>query len=239
LTNLLNRGHLKPFQNHVPLALILKSSNRAISDNQILKGGFTMWAADEREIGSERAVVFGDAKKNWNWLLILGVIFIALGAVGLGRVFALTVASVLFFGVLLLIGGGIQLFESFKCKGWKSILFHMLIAILYILLGIEIIARPMVASAVLTLLLAGGIMLVGIVRIVMAIQLRNRKNWGWPLLSGIISVLLGLVIAAKWPVSGLFVIGLFVAIELIMHGWSYIFIALAAKSALETSQAEG
>ncbi|MGD8230197.1 MAG: HdeD family acid-resistance protein [Desulfobacteraceae bacterium] len=198
-----------------------------------------MWAADEREIGSERAVVFGDAKKNWNWLLILGVIFIALGAVGLGRVFALTVASVLFFGVLLLIGGGIQLFESFKCKGWKSILFHMLIAILYILLGIEIIARPMVASAVLTLLLAGGIMLVGIVRIVMAIQLRNRKNWGWPLLSGIISVLLGLVIAAKWPVSGLFVIGLFVAIELIMHGWSYIFIALAAKSALETSQAEG
>jgi uncharacterized membrane protein HdeD (DUF308 family) len=73
---------------------------------------------------------------------------------------------------------------------------------------------------------------------VIAIQIRNRKNWGWPLLSGFISVLLGLIIAVKWPVSGLFVIGLFVAIELIMHGWSYIFIALAAKSALETQPAE-
>ena len=139
---------------------------------------------------------------------------------------------------LLLIGGGIQLFESLKCKGWKSILFHVLIAVLYILVGIEIIARPMMASAFLTLLLAGGIILVGIVRIVMGIQLCGLKNWVWPLLSGIISVFLGLIIAAKWPVSGLFVIGLFVAIELIIHGWSYIFIALAAKGAVEISPAE-
>ena len=195
-----------------------------------------MPAADETGIGSDRALVFGDAEKNWQWLLILGVIFITLGAVGLGRAFALTIASVLFFGVLLLIGGGIQLFESFQCKGWKSILFHVLIAILYILVGIEIIARPRMASAVLTLILAGGIVLVGIVRIVMAIQLRPLKNWGWPLLSGIISVFLGLIIAAKWPVSGLFVIGVFVAIELIMHGWSYIFIALTAKGTFETSR---
>jgi uncharacterized membrane protein HdeD (DUF308 family) len=197
-----------------------------------------MSAANETEMRTDEALVFGDAKKNWKWLMILGIVFIILGAVGLGRAFAFTIASVLFFGVLLLIGGGIQLFESFKCKGWKSVFFHVLIAILYILVGIEIIARPMVASAVLTLLLAGGIILIGIVRIVMAIQLRKRKNWGWPLLSGIISVFLGLIIAAKWPVSGLFVIGLFVAIELIMHGWSYIFIALAARSALETSRAE-
>jgi uncharacterized membrane protein HdeD (DUF308 family) len=197
-----------------------------------------MSAANAHEMGSDRALVFGDVQKNWKWLLILGVIFITLGAVGLGRVFALTMASVLFFGVLLLVGGGIQLFESLKCKGWKSIVFHVLIAVLYILVGIEIIARPMVASAVLTLLLAGGIILVGIVRIVMAIQLRGLKNWGWPLLSGIISVLLGLIIAAKWPISGLLVIGLFVAIELIIHGWSYIFIALAAKSAFETSAAD-
>jgi uncharacterized membrane protein HdeD (DUF308 family) len=183
-------------------------------------------------------VVLGHLQKNWKWLLILGIIFLILGLVGLGRAFSLIVASVLFFCVLLLIGGVIQLIESFKCKGWKSILFHILISILYILVGIEIVASPMVASAVLTLLLAIGIILVGIARIVMAIQLRGLKNWGWPLFSGIISVLLGLVIAMRWPFSGLFVIGLFVAIELIIHGWSYIFIALAAKSAPETSPAE-
>jgi uncharacterized membrane protein HdeD (DUF308 family) len=168
----------------------------------------------------------------------LGIIFLILGVVGLGRVLTLTVASVLFFGILLLIGGVVQLFESVKCKGWKSMLWHVLIAILYILIAIEIIARPMVASAILTLLLAAGIILVGIVRVVMAIQLRGIGNWTWPLFSGIVSIILGLIIAARWPVSGLVVIGLFVAIELIIHGWSYIFIAIAAKNAPEASPAE-
>ena len=37
------------------------------------------------------------------------------------------------------------------------------------------------------------------------------------------------MILARWPVSGLWVIGLFVAIEMIFGGWSYIFIALGAK----------
>jgi uncharacterized membrane protein HdeD (DUF308 family) len=52
-----------------------------------------------------------------------------------------------------------------------------------------------------------------------------------PLLSGLISILLGGMIIAKWPASGLWVIGLFVAIELIVNGWSYVFIALAARKA--------
>jgi uncharacterized membrane protein HdeD (DUF308 family) len=183
-------------------------------------------------------LVFGEVQKNWSWLLALGILFIILGIIGLGRTIALTMVSVLFFGILLLIGGGIQIFQSFKCRGWKSFLLHVVIAIAYILVGIEIVASPMVASAILTLLLAFGIIVVGVVRIVMATQLRGLGSWIWPLLSGIVSVLLGLVIAARWPISGLWVIGLFVAIEMIIHGWSYIFIALGAKHARDASPAE-
>ena len=54
-------------------------------------------------------------------------------------------------------------------------------------------------------------------------------NWGWPLIGGIAAIFLGFMILARWPISGLWVIGLFVAIELILSGWSYIFIALAVK----------
>ena len=197
-----------------------------------------MSANNETAVSDVGGDVLGEVQKNWKWLLFLGVIFLILGVVGLGRVLTLTVASVLFFGILLLIGGVVQLFESVKCKGWKSMLWHVLIAILYILIAIEIIARPMVASALLTLLLAIGIILVGIVRVVMAIQLRGIRNWTWPLFSGIVSIILGLIIAIGWPVSGLVVIGLFVAIELIIHGWSYIFIAIAVKNAPKAAPAE-
>ena len=198
-----------------------------------------MSADNEATMAEAQDLVLGEVQKNWKWLLFLGIAFLILGIIGLGRAFTLTMASVYFFGFLILIGGAIQLFESFKCKGWKSMIWHLLISIIYILVGIQIIARPMVASSVITLMIAIGIILVGISRVVMALQHRGLPNWGWPLFSGIISILLGLVIAARWPVSGLFVIGVFVAIELIIHGWSYLFLALAAKNAGAPVTSEG
>jgi len=73
---------------------------------------------------------------------------------------------------------------------------------------------------------------VGVIRISMGIQLRNAvSGWYWSLLAGLLSILLGVVIILQWPVSGLWVIGLFVAIELILNGWSYVFVALAARKA--------
>lgn len=181
---------------------------------------------------------FGALHKNWGWLLALGILFIVLGIIGLGMIFALTLASVLFFGALLLVGGGIQLVQAFQCKGWKSILWHVLIALLYVVAGIIIITDPVAASAILTLMLAGALIGIGIVRIIMALQLRGRRNWGWLLAGGILAVLLGVMIAAHWPVSGLWVIGLFVAIEMLVHGWTYIFIALAARDAGKTAPTE-
>lgn len=177
------------------------------------------------------AALFGELQKNWGWLLALGILFVILGAVGLGMTFALTLASVVVFGVLLLIGGGVQLVDAFKFKGWKSILWHLLIALAYGLAGIAIITDPLLASTFLTAMLAGAIVGVGFLRIIMAFQSRGSQGWGWLLLAGIVSILLGVLIFARWPVSALWVIGLLVAIEMIMHGWSYIFLALAARDA--------
>jgi uncharacterized membrane protein HdeD (DUF308 family) len=174
---------------------------------------------------------FGALTKNWGWLLVLGIVFIILGTIGLGMLFALTMVSVLFFGVLMLIGGGVQFVDAFKCAGWKSVVWHVLMAILYVLGGIVVIIDPVLASVVITLILAGTITGAGIVRLIIALQHRDSKGWGWALVSGIISIVLGIMIFAKWPVSGLWIIGLFVAIEMIINGWSYIFLALAAKNA--------
>lgn len=184
------------------------------------------------------AAAFGELRKNWGWLLAVGILFVVLGTIGMGMTFTLTIVSVLFFGVLLLIGGGVQVVDAFKCKGWKSVALHVLIGVLYVLAAILLITRPALASSVLTLMLAGAIIGVGVLRIVMALQMRGTTGWGWALFSGIVSLVLGALIIAKWPVSGLWVIGMFVAIEMILHGWSYIFIALAAKNAPGAEVAE-
>jgi uncharacterized membrane protein HdeD (DUF308 family) len=174
---------------------------------------------------------FGELQKNWGWLLAMGIISVVLGTIGLGMTFALTMASVLFFGVLILIDGGLQFFQAFKCKGWKGMIWHIIIALLYVVAGIVIVKNPLAASAVLTLVLAWTIIAVGVARSVMAFQHRGMGGWGWSLFGGIISILLGIMILARWPASGMWIIGLFVAIELIFNGWSQIMLALAAKNA--------
>jgi uncharacterized membrane protein HdeD (DUF308 family) len=190
-----------------------------------------MSASNEAALSAVQSAFFGELKKSWGWLLALGILSIILGTIGLWMTFGLTLASVLFFGVLLIAGGIFQLAHAFKCKGWKSVLWHVLIALLYIWGGIVIIIDPVLASTLLTLMLAWILIAVGVFRIIMAFQFRSADGWFWPLLAGIVSILLGGMIIAQWPMSGFWVIGLFVAIELIFNGWAYVFIALAARKA--------
>ena len=179
--------------------------------------------------------VFGELRERWGWLLALGVLLVIFGTIGLGMEVVLTIASVLVYGVLALIGGVLQIVQAFRSRGWKSVTAHTAIGILYVLAGIVIWDDPLMASAVLTLVIAAALLAIGVVRVVVAIQHREMANWGWVLFGGIVAIVLGLIIAAHWPVSGLWVIGTFVAIEMLFNGWSLILVALAAKNAPATA----
>lgn len=93
------------------------------------------------------------------------------------------------------------------------------------------IHNPFGASLALTLVLAIALLAAGLFRIFIAVQLRPASGWWLPLVAGIGSLVLGAMIYSEWPSSGLWVIGLLVAIEMIMNGWSYVVIALAARRA--------
>jgi uncharacterized membrane protein HdeD (DUF308 family) len=185
----------------------------------------------DSSLAAAQLAFFGNLRKNWGWLLAFGILSILLGTLGLGMTFGLTLASIELFGILLIVGGAFQLFNAFQCKGWKSTVWHLLIALLYIAAGAIMVLDPVLASVTLTLVIAWILIAVGIMRSIMAFQMRPASGWYWPLISGVVSIALGVMIIAHWPTSGLWVIGLFVAIELILHGWSYVFVALAARKA--------
>jgi uncharacterized membrane protein HdeD (DUF308 family) len=180
---------------------------------------------------NEQIAVFGAVSTNWRWFLYLGILFIILGIIALGRLFAFTLADDSFFGILIILGGVAQFGEALKCSGWKGLAFHVLIAVLYVFGGIFILRDPLAASVFLTWILGLVFIGVGIVRAFMAYQIRKTESWFVPMVGGVISIILGGLILAKWPLSGLFAIGLFIAIELIINGWSYLSIAFQARKA--------
>jgi uncharacterized membrane protein HdeD (DUF308 family) len=105
------------------------------------------------------------------------------------------------------------------------------VAVLHVLAGIVTIRNPLLASSVMTLVLAASIFAGGLLRIVLALQHRDHGGWIWALVGGVAGVLVGGMIASGWPASSFFVIGLFISIELILHGWTLVALALAARSA--------
>ena len=174
--------------------------------------------------------VFGELKKHWAWMLSLGIVMVILGVIGLGMTVLFNEIVVMYFGFLLLFGSGVQLMQAFRAEAWKGRVWHVLIALVYIVGGIIAVTEPVIAGMTFALLIAWTLIVIGVLRLFMALQMRGAAGWLWTLLGGVLSVVLGVMIINEWPQSGLWVIGLFVAIEILFAGWSQIMIALAAKN---------
>jgi uncharacterized membrane protein HdeD (DUF308 family) len=177
---------------------------------------------------SIEAEAMDEISKKWGWFLAIGIILVILGMIGIGATFALTLTTVTFFGFLIVIAGVFQLIDAFRQKGW-SLIGNILIALLYGAVGYTMITNPMLASATLTLFIAWALIAIGIIRIVVAFRMKGAPGWIWTLIAGIAAIVLGIMILNNWPESGLWVIGMFVAIELIFNGWGLIMLGLAAK----------
>jgi uncharacterized membrane protein HdeD (DUF308 family) len=78
------------------------------------------------------------------------------------------------------------------------------------------------------LILAIFLIFAGIFRIVFALAERFT-GWGWVLLNGAVTLLLGLLVYKQWPASGLWVIGLFIGIEMIFNGWAWVMLSFSLK----------
>ncbi len=180
------------------------------------------------ETNQKTAEIF---RHSWGWMLGIGILLVILGTIGLGMAVGLTIISMIFFGVLLIIAGVVHAADVFRHRGWRGAAWQALIGALYIIGGIVVIYDPILASTILTAVLAVALIIIGLIRLMMAILFKDIKGWGWVFLAGLAALVLGILILVQWPVSGLWFIGLFIAIEIMITGWTYILMGLAMRTA--------
>jgi uncharacterized membrane protein HdeD (DUF308 family) len=164
----------------------------------------------------------------WWLLLALGLVSVVVGFLAISSVFIATMASVFVFGWLLLIEGFAQLFQGIMVRNWRGFALHLLAAALYLIVGLFLLEDPIQAAAVITLLLAANFFVSGLLRIILPLVMKF-PSWPWVLLNGVVNLILGIMIFRGWPESSLWVIGLFVGIDLLLHGWSSIILALTVR----------
>jgi uncharacterized membrane protein HdeD (DUF308 family) len=169
-------------------------------------------------------------RAKWGWIVALGVIFMIAGIIALGSVVMATVSAVLIVGIMMIMAGVAEIIAAFNVKDWGKFALWMLLGLLYVAAGVICIVDPLAAAVILTLMVGAALVVGGILRMVLAWNMREAgKPWGWVVVSGIISLLLGFMIIAQWPYSGVYVLGIFLGIDLIFIGSGWIAIGLALR----------
>ncbi len=169
-------------------------------------------------------------RAKWGWILALGIIYVVAGFIALGSVVAATVVSVFVVGIMMIVAGIAEVVNAFQIKTWGKFLFWLLIGVLYIVAGFVTFENPLLVAVFLTFALGFSLVISGIMRIVLAFSLKSERSWVWVALSGVITLLLGLLVLARWPVSSLYILGLFLAIDLIFAGAGWIGLGLGLRA---------
>jgi uncharacterized membrane protein HdeD (DUF308 family) len=167
---------------------------------------------------------------HWKLVLAQGIVMMVFGLLAVAMPNLATLAVEIFVGWLFLIGGIFRAVSVWHARRMPGFGWSMLSALLAVLLGLILIARPLAGVLTLTMVLVAFFILEGIAAIVIAVQHRDHlTSWGWVLLSGLIDLLLAYLIWQGWPSSAGWAIGLLVGINMVFLGLSLLMTALAAR----------
>jgi uncharacterized membrane protein HdeD (DUF308 family) len=170
------------------------------------------------------------AKAGGKSMTFLGVIAIILGILSMMMPGLTGVSVVYLLGLIVLVAGIVRMIWAFQAGGLGKGLLKFAIGLLTLLAGLVLLAHPLLASGVLTIMLAVYFILDGIGELVAGFQVRPGDGWGWMLFGGIVSILLGMMIWGQFPLSGLWAIGILLGIKLFFIGLIMVTAGSAVRS---------
>ena len=161
------------------------------------------------------------------WIIGFGAVLLALGILAFGSVVTATIASVYFVGVSMIVAGLAEIVIGLRARDWGPFVLWIGLGIVYALAGLLTLANPLLAAGVLTLFLGAALVAAGIMRIIVAFQMKAGSAWAWVAISAAITVLLGAAILAQWPLSSLYALGVFLSVDLLFAGIGWVGLGMA------------
>ena len=174
-------------------------------------------------------------ERSWKLLMAVGVLAILLGCFAILVPAVAAVGTAIFIGWILLIAGAFLVAAAFSAHSVGSVVLRLVWAALTVIVGVWLIVEPHNGTLTLTLVLGIYFLFMGLTRVTVAFLARGQQNAGWVGLSGVCSLLIGILVLAKFPSSADWAIGLLVGIDLIFAGWTLTSVALVGKDLARSS----
>ena len=171
-----------------------------------------------------------EIKQVAGWSAGLGVLLIGLGLLAIVLPFFATLTVTFLLAWIFAIGGVAKLIDAYQHRRSGRTGVKVLTGVLSLLLGILLFANPLQGILSITLVLGIVVFIEGAIEVVLAFQMRPDANWAWVLVSGILSVILGVLIWSQWPSNAPWILGVLVGVSLLTTGLWTLMISLAARS---------
>jgi uncharacterized membrane protein HdeD (DUF308 family) len=171
----------------------------------------------------------GMAGTRWAWFVAPGAILVVAGAIALGSQMLASLVTVVVIGWLLVAVGIFEIIGACQNVQWNGSFSRLLAGVVSVMGGMLFIREPEDNPMTLAMLLAGVLLVEGILRST-ASATYLCHGWRSELVSAATDLILGFIIWATFPLGGLWVIGLFVPISLILRGVKWIDLGLALRT---------
>jgi uncharacterized membrane protein HdeD (DUF308 family) len=158
-----------------------------------------------------------EIRNSWGWFLALGILLILLGMSCMVFQAVATFATVAVLGWILLITGVLAFIQAFRTGTWSGFLLQLLAALFRGVTGFLLVRYPLLGAESLTMVLASLLIVGGMFRGIGSAMVKLPR-WGWAAFSGAVSVLLGCLLLAQMPISGLWFIGFAIGVDLVFDG---------------------
>ena len=159
-----------------------------------------------------------ELKRTRRWLTIAGVLSLLGGIVAIVLPNIASVATAIFIGWLLVFASAMYVVDAFSTRDGRRTALRLVMALLTFAAGLYLLVAPLHGAFTLTVILVIWFVAVGIARIVIGIADRGVPGAGMLAFNGVLSLVLGLLIAEQLPDSATWAIGLLVGIDLVFTG---------------------
>ena len=173
--------------------------------------------------------VLENVKRASGWSIALGILMILAGMIAICAPLIAGVVIVYIVAWTAISNGGFQLVYAFRAHSGGRMILEIILGLLYIVAGVFILMHPAGGLLALTLIIAWLLLIYGVFALVLAFQLRPLSGWGWVLFDAIVTILLGVLIWAHWPINSEYVVGTLVGISFIASGVSRLMLSLAVR----------
>lgn len=163
----------------------------------------------------------------WGWILLYGVILIAIGYVAFTNMLASAVATGVLLGASLAIYGVVAVIAGFSAMAGRGRWIEVALGLIALIAGIVTLTNPVSGAVSLVWLIGAWLLVAGIFEVISVVKISVDR--GWRLFMGVMDIVLGGILFFSSPGQSLAILAVIVGISFLCRGILLVFLAFFVR----------